>query len=370
MQTEKKDFVNVYFREGDVVKGRQTKESKTALGKRKAAMKKTSKATSPSDTTTSSVTKQAAGKKMANTSTTRDTKEKGTAKGKPPSSASQRSLRRAKKVMPITVEAEVIVEEEVPQGEEEEVPAVIKFPGWTEVLRCLKECDNLSDMMVFATEVIPQMSDLPPPRQHATGRHSLDIEDDVSLPVMPIPAANRRAYTPVFTTGDGNCFYNALSCLLYGHEMRSLEMRAQCTVEAVLNVPRYTDPDSLVDGTNLDGPRCHEFIAKASRHVPQEMVMLDEDAYMAAFVDEIQRICTVGHDAGLWSFAITCNVIGCPIFSWMPFLDEELQEQFDMTHRVFLPANKDVHSLPPVCIMWTRWMPDALSYQHFVSVVT
>ncbi len=188
MQTEKKDFVNVYFREGDVVKGRQTKESKTALGKRKAAMKKTSKATSPSDTTTSSVTKQAAGKKMANTSTTRDTKEKGTAKGKPPSSASQRSLRRAKKVMPITVEAEVIVEEEVPQGEEEEVPAVIKFPGWTEVLRCLKECDNLSDMMVFATEVIPQMSDLPPPRQHATGRHSLDIEDDVLLLVMPIPA--------------------------------------------------------------------------------------------------------------------------------------------------------------------------------------
>ncbi len=60
--------------------------------------------------------------------------------------------------MPITVEAEVVVKEEVPQGEEgeeEEVPAVIKFPGWTKVLRCLKECDNLSDMMVFATEVLP-----------------------------------------------------------------------------------------------------------------------------------------------------------------------------------------------------------------------
>ncbi len=98
--------------------------------------------------------------------------------------------------------------------------------------------------------------------------------------------------------------------------------------------------------------------------------MLDEDSYMAAFVDEIQRICTVGHDAGLWSFAIACNVIGRPIFSWMPFLDEELQEQFDMTHRVFLLVNKDVHSLPPVCIMWMRWTPDALSYQHFVSIVT
>ena len=258
----------------------------------------------------------------------------------------------------------------MPQGKEEEVPAVIKFPGWTEVLRRLKECDNLSDMMVFATEVLPQMSDLPPPRQHATGCHSLDIEDDVSLPVMPIPAANHRAYTPVFTTRDSNCFYNALSRLLYGHEMRSLEMRAQCAIEAVLNVPRYMDPDSLVDGTNLDGPRCHEFIAKASGHVPQEMVMLDEDAYMAAFMDEIQQICMVGHDAGLWSFAITCNVIGRPIFSWMPFLDKELQEQFNMTHQVFLPANKDVHSLPLVCIMWMRWTLDALSYQHFVSIVT
>ncbi len=272
--------------------------------------------------------------------------------------------------MPVTVEAEVVVKEEVPQGKEEEVPAVIKFLGWTEVLWRLKECDNLSDMMVFAAKVLPQMSDLPPPRQHATGRHSLDIEDDVSLPVMPIPAVNRRAYTPVFTTRDSNCFYNALSRLLYGHKMRSLEMRARCAMEVVLNVPRYTDPNSLVDGTNLDGPHCREFIAKVSRHVPQEIVMVDEDAYMAAFVDEIQRICTVGHNAGLWSFAIACNVIGHPIFSWMPFLDEELQEQFDMTHRVFLPANKDVHSLPLVCIMWMRWMPDALSYQHFVSVVT
>ena len=89
MQTEKKDFVNVYFREGDVVKGRQTKESKVALGKRKVAAKKTSKATGPSNTTTSSATKQALGKKTADTSTTRDTKKKGTAKGKPPSGASQ-----------------------------------------------------------------------------------------------------------------------------------------------------------------------------------------------------------------------------------------------------------------------------------------
>ncbi len=187
---------------------------------------------------------------------------------------------------------------------------------------------------------------------------------------MPIPAANRRAYTPVFTTGDGNCFYNALSRLLYGHKMRSLEMCAWCAMEVVLNVPQYTDPDSLVEGTNLDGPHCHEFIAKASGHVPQEMVMLDEDTYMAAFMDEIQWIRTVGHDVGLWSFAITSNVIGRPIFSWMPFLAKELQEQFDMTHRVFLPANKDVHSLPSVCIMWMRWMLDVLSYQHFVSVVT
>ncbi len=153
--------------------------------------------------------------------------------------------------MPVTIKAEVVVEEEVPQGEEEEVPAVIKFPGWTEVLRRLKECDNLSDMMVFAAEVLPQMSDLLPPRQHVTGHHSLDIEDDVSLPVMPIPAANHCVYTPVFTTGDGSCFYNALSRLLYRHEMRSLKT---CAVEVVLNVPWYTDPNSLMDGTNLDGP--------------------------------------------------------------------------------------------------------------------
>ncbi len=160
MQTEKKDFVNVYFREGDVIKGRQMKESKAALGKRKAAVKKMSEATGPSDTTTSSATKKAAGKKTTDSSTTRDTKKKGAVKGKPPNGASQRSSRRAKKVMPVTVEAEVVVEEEVLQGEEEEVPAVIKFPGWTEVLQHLKECNNLSDMMVFATEVLPQMSDL------------------------------------------------------------------------------------------------------------------------------------------------------------------------------------------------------------------
>ena len=356
MQTEKKDFVNVYFREADVVKGRQTKDTKAALAKRKVSAKKPAEASN----TTSSATTKAVGKK------TTDPKKKSAVEGKPPSGASTRASRRGKKVTPpVTVVAEEEVEEE-----QEEVPAVIKFPGWSKVLWWLKGCENLSDMMVFATEVLPQMSDLPPPRQHATSRHSLDIEDDVLVPVMPIPAPNRRVYTPVFTSGDGNCFYNALSCLLYGHKLRAIEMCARCAVEAVLNVPRYTDPDSLMAGTTLDGPRCREFIAKGSGHVPQEMEMMDDDAYMAAFIDEIQWFCTVGHDTGLWSFAIAANVIGRPIFSWMPFLAPELQEQFEMTHWVFMPANEDVHSLPPVCIMWMRWMPDVLSYQHFVSIVT
>ena len=78
MQTEKKDFVNVYFREADVVKGRQTKDTKAALAKRKASTKKPAEASN----TTSSGTTKAVGKK------TTDPKKKSTVEGKLPSGAS------------------------------------------------------------------------------------------------------------------------------------------------------------------------------------------------------------------------------------------------------------------------------------------
>ncbi len=76
-----------------------------------------------------------------------------------------------------------------------------------------------------------------------------------------------------------------------------------------MNVLHYTDPTSLVTSTNIKGEYCCEFIVKSLGHIPEDIPKLDKDVYMAAFMDSIQRLYTIGHDVGHWSFAIATNVI-------------------------------------------------------------
>ena len=60
----------------------------------------------------------------------------------------------------------------------------------------------------------------------------------------------RDEYIPIYTTGNGDCLFNALSHITYGHEGRSVEMRARCILEGVLNSSRYQDPDYMAIGAN------------------------------------------------------------------------------------------------------------------------
>ncbi len=232
MPIEKKDFVNIYFREADMIKGWAMKESKVVLAKQKVMGKDMM-----GSTDTSGGKDMTGGKDMSDSKDTSGgkdsssgksvTSKKGAGKGKPPSSTSHGlSTRQGKKETPPVMVTGVVLQDK--GGEGEDVPAIIKFPGWSEVLRYLKEAANLSDMMVFMVEVLLQMPDRPAQHLHVMWHHSLNIEDDMSVAVMPIREENHQAYTLVFTSGamGTELFYNALSCLIYGHKLRLTEMRA------------------------------------------------------------------------------------------------------------------------------------------------
>ena len=48
-------------------------------------------------------------------------------------------------------------------------------------------------------------------------------------------------YKALLATGDGNCFYNSISTLLFGHEDHSLHLRLASVVHAVSHVDHYIE---------------------------------------------------------------------------------------------------------------------------------
>ena len=66
------------------------------------------------------------------------------------------------------------------------------------------------------------------------------IPDDVGV--------NKEKLFPVNTTGDGSCFYYALSHLVCGDESHCVEMRVRVIVEGVKNMNLYLNHEYLCRG--------------------------------------------------------------------------------------------------------------------------
>lgn len=190
-----------------------------------------------------------------------------------------------------------------------------------------------------------------------------DIEGEKLLP-GDVPF-ERDDVILVKTASDGNCFFSALSRLVYGDESHTGEMRVRLVDEAVKNMHLYLDNDYLSRGyVQLDND--NSLPTKYATEFAPDVFLTDEEV-KAKYKEEVLNMCKNGTYSGVWQFHQAANVLDRPLFGIFPEVCDEVSEVRHELHRKFLPhSGKDDG---PLFIMWTRTNKESLSFSHFVPIV-
>ncbi len=173
-----------------------------------------------------------------------------------------------------------------------------KFQGWSKILRTLAAATSLDHMCQLAVGLLGAMPEMPQPEDQVNVHLDWDNVDELVRALIPIVSQSMHDdYIPIYTTGNGDCLFNALSRLTYGHEGRSVEMRACCILEAVLNSSCYQDPDYMAIGANNTAQDLLEFIVEYSAYKGDKYSGPEGIAH--AWELEVAKMGCKGQDAGM-----------------------------------------------------------------------
>ena len=175
---------------------------------------------------------------------------------------------------------------------------------------------------------------------------------------------------PVETSGQGSCFYYALSRLVYGDECHFIEMRVRIVAEGIQNMNLYLNHDFLCCG--YDFP--HEAGEDLTRiyctysSVFQDGMSLDRESVINYYKTEMFKLRNISKFSGIWQFHQAANVLGCCVQSVYPHMSIfNLRQDLN---RIVLPIDLDgsnVHKV--VRIMWTKCVWNSSQFNHFVALV-
>ena len=249
-------------------------------------------------------------------------------------------------------------------------PKKKRFIGWAKLAKELAKAPGIDEMRATVDEHRPLLPHMPPVEKYIQTALNWDTRDELAVSLMPLTkSAFRDRFVPVWTSGNGNCFFNALSRVAYGHEGHSSDLRTRCILEALQNEDNYVLGVSIAEGSGLSTADVLHFVAT------QSSAMDDEEGgdYTAAFHAEIKKMATPGTEVGLWTFLVAANVMACPVESWFPFVHNSADIQIIMLrkhcHRFFYPREEHMKTCQAVTIMWTMSHADANQYDHFIPIV-
>ncbi|XP_070184371.1 uncharacterized protein [Littorina saxatilis] len=156
---------------------------------------------------------------------------------------------------------------------------------------------------------------------------------------------------PLSVYGDGNCFFRALSLLLYGTQDHHQEMRVRVVMAMALN------PKLFLDGNNWR----REFHNVTGEEIIKVAVLTSaEPASSSPFEDEVMAMRKNGTYAGLWEFFAASHVLKRPIQSVFPPLGWDIYRLH--CHRIIkAPCCKSSSKL---IIMWTS-LRDVINEEHW-----
>ena len=115
---------------------------------------------------------------------------------------------------------------------------------WEALLERLEKCIDLNELAeLIKTDEDFDLDPLPHDHEFITTRLDTDPRCELSVKTLPKNVKQDTKWEsafPIRTSPDGNCFFHAISRLVYGNGGRHCEMRVRCCVEAVVNAYRYT----------------------------------------------------------------------------------------------------------------------------------
>ena len=218
-------------------------------------------------------------------------------------------------------------------------------------------------------------SKLPPlPTPFGDYSVALDEVDQVARRLVPSDTPRKfysNDYVPVKVRGDGNCFFRALSRLVYGDEQYHLEMRCRITMDCVKNIDKYTDHNYLMRGAphyahkkcpNIAGIYCNY---SGVRNIDDRD--LTQRGIIDVFKENTLRIRKNNEYSDIWHFHSAANVLNRKIF--MIFPDQENVRpnlRVDM-NRAFLPNTPNLRN--EFCLMWTSVTYPPKNYNHIVPLL-
>ena len=134
-------------------------------------------------------------------------------------------------------------------------------------------------------------------------------------------------FTPVTTTGDGNCMYRAISYALFGTQSHHVHLRLLCCIELLAN-------RSFYDST------CSQFYEPYK--ADPELVLQDYETYVVETVKD-------GADADMLTILCISSVVHKPIQTHWP-ITVRPGKSSPFTKLV---TGRDVSTLQPIHILWT-----------------
>lgn len=180
-------------------------------------------------------------------------------------------------------------------------------------------------------------------------------------------------------TGNGNCFFNAMSLLAYGNEDHALEMRLRVVIEGVQNRDRYLDENQLSQGFPAESNRSFVetyLLQTVTPNIPipvtrpgdsQEIALRNTQDQGEMYNSELFDMRLDRHWAGVWQFHQAATVLRCVVQGLYPGQDASSQRMH--FHREFLPIEDELNSLPKVHILYCSSGGAGRSLNHFVPVV-
>jgi len=218
-------------------------------------------------------------------------------------------------------------------------------------------------------------SKLPPlPTPFGDYSVALDEVDQVARHFVPSDTPRKffsNDYVPVKVRGDGNCFFRALSRLVYGDEQYHLEMRCRITIDCVKNIDNYTNHNYLMRGAPHSAHKKCPNIAAIYCSYSGVPNIDDRDLTQRGIIDLFKentlRIRRDKEYSDIWHFHSAANVLNRKIF--MIFPDQENVRpnlRVDM-HRAFLPNTQNLKN--EFCLMWTSVTKAPKIYNHIVPLV-
>jgi DNA replication protein DnaC len=243
---------------------------------------------------------------------------------------------------------------------------------WTAVLGHFAAMGSFAELEKYLMEdnrhIFGNLPELPP----FVGNKQLQSDhiDPHAAHDMPHDTLLQKPF-PVHTTGDGNCFVNSLSRLVYGDEKHSDEMRVRLVLDSVQNMKSYLDSDTLKVGIQSFVPT-DNFVDQyllysmaATSDLPHGGS--EHDFIRAEYYRQLTYDLRVDSTwCNIWQFHQAANVLQCQVKCIYPKLRETERRIF---HRGFLPLPENCCRSDTVNIMFCRSSLFINKVNHFVPVV-